>query len=61
MNYLEPWYVALSSPLGIALSTNDQENAKQKLYLARRASNDPDLAGLSLVLAKPGEIWIVKK
>jgi hypothetical protein len=59
---LEYWYDALRSPRGILLEAKDRELARQQLYAARRAANDPDLEGLSIRFSPldPTHLWIVK-
>ncbi len=59
---IEFLYEALSKPFGVVVETDNPERCRQKLYAARRASADPELDGLSIVIpGSPGEVWIVKK
>lgn len=60
LDYLNLWYQALRSPTGTAFSSFDQTRDKMQLYQARRAANDPDLDGLSIVIPPvPNELWIL--
>lgn len=61
--FLDLWYQALATPVGMAFTTNDRNALRQKLYAARAATGDPDLDKLSLVLSPTDEnqIWIVKQ
>lgn len=63
IDWLSFWYQALASPLGVSLAVSDIDHAKQALYRARAAANDPQLSKLQLrvspVLPKE-ELWIVK-
>lgn len=60
-DWLEYWYKALHSPIGIAISVNDPEAARMKLYNARANAGDETLSGLAIVLPPNGELWILKK
>jgi hypothetical protein len=56
-------YQALTAPIGIAVVTNDPERAVQRLYAARTAAGDPQLARLSLrrnPLRPEAEVFIIK-
>lgn len=60
---LELWYTAFRSELGVVIETNDPERLRQKLYAVRKATDDPDLACLHLVISplNPGDLWIIKQ
>ncbi len=60
---LEHLYTALHSTHGIALECNDVTALRQRLYVERRAADDPDLDALSLVASpfNPRVLWIVKR
>lgn len=63
-NYVEFLYRALESRIGIVVSTTDPKLLQQKLYAARRESQNPDFGALTFALSrtKPeSELWIVKK
>ena len=63
-NYVEFLYRALEAKIGIVVSTSDPKLFQQKLYAARRESQNPDFEALTFApsRAKPeSEIWIVKK
>lgn len=57
-------YAALSSPIGLLLQTSDFARARQRLYQARQATKDSDLAQLQF-RASPGieggDLIIVKE
>ena len=60
----EIWYAALASQRGIAIHTDDPAFARQKLYAIRRALQDPDLEGISIMTSPTApdcELWLVKK
>ena len=62
--WLEYWYTALHSPLGVVLAVSDVPRAIQKLYQARQQSGDPELSGLSIrksPLLPDEEVWLVKQ
>jgi len=65
VNLLTPeiWYAALASQHGVVVLTDDPVLAKQKLYAMRKALNDPDLEGLSIMTSpnSPNELWFVKR
>lgn len=53
-------YLALAEPIGLLLSTNDPERARQRLYTARRATGDPALAVLQFKMSPwPGQGQLV--
>lgn len=61
--YLQLWYEALASDLGIVISTNNPEALRQVLYKARRESGDPALEGMSVrisPLLPDQEVWILR-
>lgn len=62
-DWLQPWYDALRAKHGVVLHCiSTQAQTKMNLYSARRSANDPDLAGLSIVVP-PGStdvLWIVR-
>lgn len=63
-DFLEPWYQALDAEFGIVLETNMRDVAKGKLYAARKEADDPELAGLSIVVSPTSpesQLWIVKR
>lgn len=58
------WYEALGTPFGIAILTSDPERLRQKLYALRKASGDPMLDSMSVVISptNPGsQVWLVKR
>jgi len=62
--YLEALYRALHSERGIVVRTNDPEKLKQRLYAARRAAKDEELAKLSFATSRTNperDLLIVKK
>lgn len=64
IEWLEFWYAALASERGIVIAVSDVHNVKQKLYQARAAANDPDLAGIAIrtsPLLPKEELWLVKQ
>ena len=56
-------YQALASPIGLLLATGDFVRARQKLYQARAAAQDPDLAVLQFRSSPVagGDLIIVKE
>lgn len=62
-NWLEFWYSALGAEVGIVIETDDRDRCKMRLYAARAAANDPDLASLSIVQSPtdPSHLWIIHK
>jgi len=64
VNWLEFWYQAASSPLGVELTVSDPEKVKQLLYRARASSTDPSLHEYTIKTAPlnpGGALWIVKR
>ena len=63
VGYLEYWYQALSSDIGIEIQTDNPERLRQRLYQERTKAIDPDLEGLSIIISPidNSKIWIVKK
>lgn len=63
--YLNYWYIALASPMGIEVqsSTAEAESLKGKLYYLRKCAQDKDLDGLSIVFSPfdKSKLWIVKR
>ncbi len=55
------WHRALSTPLGLSITTTNPTLLKQKLYQARKFDQDPLLDILTIVAIGPGEIWICRK
>lgn len=53
---------AFASPLGIEVMIGDSdfEAVRQRLYRARTAAGDSDLADLAIKRAPGGALWIVK-
>jgi hypothetical protein len=41
-------YQALGEPIGLVLQVSDPSRVRQRLYAARTAAQDPDLAGLQI-------------
>lgn len=62
-NFLEFWYAALGTNVGICIETDDPDRCKQRLYAARKASGDPDLDCLAIVQSPTdaGHLWIIHK
>lgn len=60
--YIDFWYSALATDLGVVLWTDNPETLKQRLYAARRESMDETLNCLSIVTSptNPEQLWIVK-
>lgn len=50
---------ALNSPVGIRIKTNDANRLRADLYKIRK--RDPDFAALTLTIADPVHLFIVKK
>lgn len=50
---------ASAEPIGLICRSDDPARARQKMYLARKASYDPDLANLQIRLVQIGEGNIV--
>lgn len=62
MTETEALYYALSQSYGVALTCQDREVTRQKLYVARQKAKDPALDELSIKFyAQGNEIWIVQK
>lgn len=61
--YLEFWYAALASPLGVVIETDNFERARAKLYAARREAMDPALDNIAVMQSptNPSDIWLVKR
>lgn len=55
------WYTAMEAEIGIAIACTDVGLLRNDLYKAKELLNDPTLDALIMVLAKEGEIWLVKK
>lgn len=53
---------ALAEPVGLLLTANDPQKARQRLYAARQAAQDPDLDRLQIRMVDfdGGQIAIVK-
>jgi hypothetical protein len=54
-------YRALASPVGIVLSSDNVDLDIQKLHKARRASGDPALKDLTIMVSRSNphsEVWI---
>lgn len=63
-NYVEFLYRALEARVGIVVETSDPKHLQQKLYAARRESQNPDFQALTFALSRTNpqrELWIVKK
>lgn len=59
-NLLNHWYLALTKPVGLSISTNDRGLLQQQLYRCRAEANDEKLAELSIILPNnQKELWIV--
>lgn len=61
---LEFLYAALRSPHGVIVhTTGTLTEIRQRLYVARREANDPDLKCLAICQSpsNPSDIWIIKK
>lgn len=64
LDALELWYRAAREPIGIKVQTNDALRLKAKLYAARKAAEDPDLAALMIQtspLNQKTEVWITHR
>ena len=61
LHLVEFLYRALRSSFGIVIRCEDRDFVRQKLYEARRDSNDPDLSSLSFLFSPtdPTDLWIV--
>lgn len=57
------WYQALSSPLGIELTSSNPESTRAQLYAARKTAQDSDLEQISICLSPfdPTRLWLVKR
>lgn len=55
-------YEALTSPLGIVISTPEPERTRMQLYAERKARADPALDCISICLPpfSTSELWLVK-
>lgn len=62
---LEPWYKAIQAPLGVIVHVDEGtfEQARQKLYAARKDSLDPELDKISICQSptNANDLWLVKK
>ncbi len=59
---LELWLLALRSPDGVCIETNDRHLLKQQLYRARKEEGNPLLDELMIVLpVEETELWIGPK
>jgi len=59
---LEYWYLALRSPHGVAIKSNNPLNTTAYLYRVRRDSGDPDLSSMHVVTSPidpKSEVWII--
>lgn len=56
-------YQALSSPLGIVLTSDDPERLRAKLYALKREASDPALDALQFSISPTDstQLWIVRK
>lgn len=61
--YLDLWYLALGSPIGIELACHKPDSARASLFNARAIAGEPALSVL-LIRRNPrdpeGSLWIVK-
>lgn len=57
------WYRALHSPMGIELIVSDLKSIREKLYAARKESQDSDLDQISACQSPfdPMRLWLVKR
>lgn len=63
-NFLEFLYQALEHPYGIAVSTNNPERLRVRLYEARRQAQNPNFEALTFTPSRSnpaGELWIIRK
>ncbi len=63
MDWLELWYQALNSRIGIVVQVSDVTGAQQKLYRVRASSGDPELLSLTIRVSPVNprtELWIFK-
>jgi hypothetical protein len=61
-DWLEIWYVAISKPLGVVVTTPDIAIAKAKLYKARANAQDPSLMGVQIRTSPASpqtELWLL--
>lgn len=60
----EHLYRALTTPQGIALTTDDPQRLIQRLNAERRKANDPNLKSIVIATSRSnptGEVWLVRK
>lgn len=63
-NYVEFLYRALEAKIGIVILTSDVKLFQNKLYAARRQSQNPEFEALTFAPSRSSpetELWIVKK
>lgn len=59
---LELWLLALKSPNGICIETNDRQLLRQQLYRVRKEEANPLLDAMTVVFpVKEVELWITHK
>lgn len=59
---IELLHLALAAPLGIIIETpDDPERVRQKLYAARRESEDFSCLSICMSPVNPQQLWLVKK
>lgn len=59
---LELWEKAYSSPVGIAIPTDNRNVLRNHLYKARAEANRPELEDVVMILPEnENEIWLVRK
>lgn len=63
IGYIEFWYQALRSEIGIEVETDNPERLRQRLYKERTESMDSSLNNLSIIISPsdPFKLWIVKR
>lgn len=62
-DFTELLYLALESPLGVAVPTSDPELLRTRLYQARSKAMNPDFRFLTFTPSRSnpsGELWIFR-
>lgn len=62
LDYVEFWYEALRAEFGVVIETNNRDLFRQRLYAARRAAQDDDLEGISILWSPLNRVhlWLAK-
>lgn len=61
IDYLEFWYAALRSPMGVSIRTNNQRVCRDRLRDAKRRSGDPDLNNYFIAVPDDDHLWLVPR